>query len=62
MVCVHKNNTIRKLRMLDEVGHAIVDLVWYDYDVKCKWIARDVPHEKEIIGLYGNNKSGSKFI
>ena len=62
VMCVHKNNTLRKLRMLDDAGHAIVDLVWYDYEEKCKQIVRELPIDKEIIGLYGSRQGGTKLI
>ena len=61
-MCVHKNNTLRKLRMLDDAGHTIVDLVWYDYEEKCKQIVREIPIDKEIIGMYGSRQGGTKFI
>ena len=48
--------------MLDEVGRVIVELVWYDYDVKCKQVVREIPMDKEIVGMYGSTKGGTKFI
>ena len=62
LMCVHKNNTLRKVKLLDEVGRTIVQLVWYDYEVKCRWVGREIPADKEIIGLYGSSKGGSKII
>lgn len=42
-----------KLRLIDEAGRNIVDLDWTNkFDGRGKWITRDIPADKQIIGLY----------
>jgi len=42
-----------KLRLLDDKGQNIVNLDWTNkFDGRGKWITRDIPVGKEIIGLY----------
>ena len=42
-----------KLKLIDDKGHAIVNLDWTNkFDGRGKWITRDIPVGKEIIGLY----------
>lgn len=50
---VSENYHMCKLKMIDEKGKNIVNLDWTNkYDGRGKWLIRDIPHKKEIIGLY----------
>jgi len=42
-----------KLRLTDDTGQNIVNLDWTNkFDGQGKWITRDIPAGKQIIGLY----------
>ena len=50
---VSSNYQLCKLKLIDEQGDNILSLNWTKtYDNRGKWFTRDIPDDKEIIGLY----------
>ena len=50
------------MRLIDQFGKNIVELIWCTNTTECKWVSRDIPKGSQIIGLYCNTSSNNSFI
>ena len=55
-------NQLRGMRLIDQFGKNIIELIWCTNNTDCKWITQEVPKGQQIIGLQCNTKTNNSFI